>query len=261
MNQYNTLMTDIQNHLDELIALFRRASTAVMDIYDNQTLAITNKSDDSPVTQADIASHQIITPGLIELFPTIPVISEEGSEEQNRQTLQSDSFWLVDPLDGTKEFIAHNDEFVICAGLIQKGVPVFGIVIVPATGMLYYGGPTTGSFAIQPGGAPTRIHTSAAPTHVVMAGRSHRNEATDAYLAEHFSEHQRHTVGSLLKFIEIAKGNADAFPRLDHGMKLWDVAAGHAILAGAGGTVTQLDGQPLHYTRSDFRIGDFIARA
>lgn len=254
-------MTDVQNHLDELIALFRQASAAVMDVYNNQTLDITNKSDDSPVTQADIASHRIITPGLLKLFPDIPVISEEGDEQRNRETLSQDSFWLVDPLDGTKEFIAHNDEFVICAGLIQNGAPVFGIVIVPVTGVLYYGGPAMGSFIVQLDDSSTQLHISSTPTHIVMSGRSHRNEATDTYLAKHFSSHRQHTVGSLLKFIEIAKGNADAFPRLDHGMKLWDVAAGHAILVGAGGTVTQLDGKALRYTRSDFRIGDFIAHA
>lgn len=252
-------MTDISNHLDELTILFRQASNAIMDIYDNQTLAVTSKSDDSPVTQADIASHHIVSAGLAALFPNIPIISEEGDEEQNRQTLQSDRFWLVDPLDGTKEFIAHTGEFVICAGLIENGQPTFGIVIVPATGLLYYGGPTMGSFVVQPDNTKTQIHVSTAPTSIVMVSQSHGSQQTSAYLAKHFNNHQQHALGSLLKFIEIAKGSADALPRLNHGMKLWDVAAGHAIISGAGGTVTRPDGQQLDYTNPDFTIGDFVA--
>jgi 3'(2'), 5'-bisphosphate nucleotidase len=254
-------MTDIQPFLDKLLALIREADTAIMSVYDSNTAEVTIKDDNSPLTQADTASHDILTRGLSALFPDIPVLSEEGDELTNQQILAHDRFWLVDPIDGTKNFVNRDGEFTVCVGLIAGGKPVFGIVSIPAQGVIYYGSPSFGSFKVYEGQPPERIHSTAEPRGVVMGSLTHSEQGTNDYIAAHYPNHKVWQRGSMIKFLEIADGNADAYPRFGASMKLWDVAAGHAIVEGAGGKVTRPDGSPLDYHDSSFLIGDFVASA
>lgn len=252
-------MTQIKTHLCELLGVVREADKAVMDVYHSCSAVVETKADHSPVTQADIASHHILTSGIKRLFPTIPLISEEGDEGENLQTVRQHQFWLIDPLDGTKEFLARIGEFTICVALIEDGLPNFGIVSAPALGITYFGGPGYGSFKIAGEAAPTPIHVANVSTGVVLGSRSSKNQETSVYVEKHYPEHEVKAVGSQLKLSQIAEGFADAYPRINVPMHLWDLAAGHAILLGAGGSVTRPDGSPIHYQSPNLLVGDFVA--
>lgn len=252
---------NIEAHLDELLATFRRADQAVMDIYRANSATVTVKADESPVTEADMASHDILTKALADIFPDTPVISEEGDAAQNRALLGSERFWLVDPLDGTKEFLLRNGEFIICAGLIEDGEPVFGVASAPALGVVYYGGPAMGSFKKQGEQAAQQLHVTKEPLGIVLGSRLEMDNATRSFIDKHYPGSKVRPIGSQLKFTQIAEGLADAYPRIGSTMKLWDVAAGHAILMGAGGSVTRPDGSELDYRSANMLAGDFVARA
>ena len=219
------------------------------------------KQDRTPVTAADEAAEAIILPALRELAPEIPSVAEEavahgGLPEIDRQSL----FFLIDPLDGTREFLAGNGEFTVNIALIDKGRPILGVVHLPALGTTYAGGPNGATLAVA-GEAPQAIAARAKPADgvIVLASRSHNEgDALDLYLAEmHVAE--RIAAGSSLKFCRIAEGLADLYPRFGRTME-WDTAAGHAVLAAAGGHVVTVDGKPLAYGKAGFDNPDFIAR-
>jgi 3'(2'),5'-bisphosphate nucleotidase len=143
---------DTKNHLSELLALVNEADAAVMKRYRSEDNTVEYKTDNSPLTKADLAAHQIIFQGLRKLFPDLPVISEEGDPAENKKNLSAEAFWLVDPLDGTQEFVnKQTGDFAVCLGLVEDGVPTFGIVSTPAHGQTYYGGPGIGSYRITEG--------------------------------------------------------------------------------------------------------------
>src|SRR6266581_5050233 len=169
-------MINVQEHLGELFDIIHEADKAVMEVYKSHSAIVVNKADNTPITQADTAAHQIITRGLARLFPTIPIISEEGDSQENVKVVQSERFWLVDPLDGTKEFLARTDQFTICAALIEEGKPGFGIISAPALGLAYYGGPGLGSYKKLEGKEAVQIHVSQQKLGVVLASRSDLNE-------------------------------------------------------------------------------------
>lgn len=251
-NNFTSIVLDIAN----------AAGRAVMDIYNSVTSTeVQYKSDKSPLTVADLASHKIISEALQNHFPDIPIVSEEGSADFNSEAVLGDRFWLVDPIDGTKEFIAHNGQFTICIGLIDKGQPVFGVVYAPALGLTYYGGPTMGSYKIDENGKLHKLHVSAKPTNVIYGSRSHPSADTAKYIEQHFPNDKVEEVGSQLKFVFVADGKADAYPRFTHTMKLWDVAAGQAVLEGAGGSITRPDGSDINYSATNLLAGDFLASA
>lgn len=254
-------MIDIPNHLDALLSVVADASDAVMEIYDADSAVVQIKEDNTPLTQADLASHDIISAGLARLFPDIPVISEEGDKTENVSYLQSDAFWLVDPIDGTKEFIKRTDQFTICLALVVDGKPIFGIVAAPALDTVYYGGPSLGSFKIVGDQPAQQIHVSEQKLGIILGSRLHFDEATAAHIAEHYPDSKIEHVGSQLKLPYIAEGKADAYPRANSPLHLWDLAPGHAIVAGAGGTVTKPDGSPLNYRDESTKIGDFLAKS
>lgn len=213
---------------------------------------VTKKGDDSPLTQADLKSHEIIVAGLKALTPEWPVLSEESAEIPFSERAKWKTYWLVDPLDGTKEFVSRNGEFTVNIALIQDHVPVFGVVDVPALAIRYAGGANFGAFKQSGDGEIERIQSSqSAPSKPrVVGSRSHRGAETDAYL-ERLGEHELVSMGSSLKFCLVAEGRADLYPRLGPTSE-WDTAAAQAVVEGAGGIVCTLDGARLRYnTKAD----------
>lgn len=246
--------------LDNVMKVIDAANKAVLDIYNSpESIDVTYKADNSPLTQADTTSHAILTKGLQAIDTSIPVVSEEQSFEENEISKQQELYWLVDPIDGTKEFISRAGEFTICVALMYKGNPIFGIVSAPALGELYYGGKDFGSYKVVSGGEPMQLPLQAAPQKI-YGSISNTNAATAEYIKEHYDDFEIESVGSQLKFTYVAEGKAAAYPRVGTDMKLWDIAAGHAIVEGAGGAVKRPDGSEIDYTDTDFLTGDFIAK-
>ena len=253
---------NIRENLDNVVALVRRADRAIMDIYGTDFAVVEHKQEDnSPLTQADLASNEILIAGLTELFPGIPIVSEEGDKEFNVQTVQSDTFWLVDPLDGTREFVARSGQFCVALALIVDSKPQFGLFSIPSTNTVYYGGAGMGSYRKEGDSAPEPIHVTSVPTKVVLGSRMDKGGATAEYIAEHYSDYELASMGSMLKYALIAEGKADVYPCIDRPLKLWDVASGQAVIEGAGGTLTRPDGSPVDYHNQTLLAGDFVAKA
>lgn len=239
--------------LQILTAIAADAGRIIMRHYADGT-DVRHKDDRSPVTAADEEAETLILAALAQHFPAIPVISEEASAN-GIQPATGGEFFLVDPLDGTREFISKNGEFTVNIALIRNGAPVAGIVYAPALSALYGGSVDSGSWLVshppQAGlpdmGKARAIAARRVPAKglIAVASRSHRDAATDQWLAGHDIADFR-AAGSSLKFCLIAEGKADVYPRLGRTME-WDTAAGHAVLAAAGGTVEMLDGAPLTY--------------
>lgn len=244
--------------LPTLEALAREAGEAIMGVYATD-FAVVRKGDDSPVTEADQKAEALILPGLRRLTPTIPIVAEEEAAA-GRIPEVGDTFWLVDPLDGTKEFIKKNGEFTVNIGLIAGGKPVAGVVFAPALGILWSG---AADQAFREDAAGRRaIACRKVPDHgaVVLDSRSHRApERLTAFLAE-LPGAVIENAGSSLKFCKVADASADFYPRFGPTSE-WDVAAGHAVLAAAGGEVVTFDGKPFAYGKPGFRNADFLARA
>ncbi|MDP6343798.1 MAG: 3'(2'),5'-bisphosphate nucleotidase CysQ [Alphaproteobacteria bacterium] len=246
----------------ELAAAIRdialKAGDAIMEIYAGE-FAVESKADASPVTEADRAAEAIIAAALRELTPAIPVVAEEEVAAGHRSDIGGGVFWLVDPLDGTREFISRNGEFTVNIALIRQGAPVLGAVHVPARRETYIAaGP--GEVTCERDGGPAEAiaaRAAAADGLVAMVSRSHASPETDDYLAK-FSIKERRDAGSSLKFCRLAEGAADLYPRLGRTME-WDTAAGHAVLACAGGSVDRLDGGPLSYGKPEFENPHFVA--
>jgi 3'(2'), 5'-bisphosphate nucleotidase len=251
--------------LDELTAIVSRAAAAILSIAPG-ALAPRKKADLSPLTAADEASEAVILAALNELLPGVPVVSEEAAGRAAPGPLGA-QFILVDPLDGTRELLAGRDEFTANIAIVSEGQPLLGVVSAPARGLLWRGivGAGAERLALAPGQPPQSarerraIHTRARPAHglVAVVSRSHLDPATEAYLARR-NIAQRNACGSSLKFCLLAQGSADLYPRLSPTSE-WDVAAGHAVLAAAGGAVTRPDGSPLTYGHPGFRIPAFVA--
>jgi 3'(2'), 5'-bisphosphate nucleotidase len=248
--------------LDALTASVVRASAAILAIAPG-ALATRHKADASPVTAADEAAQAVLLADLARLLPALPVVSEEAVSD--RPVATHADFVLVDPLDGTREFVEGRPEYTVNVALLRDRQPVAGFVAAPALGLLWRGVVGHGAERLRftpEGGAAvaeTAIRTRPAPERLVIAlSRSHLDPDTAA-LAEQLPIAERLTCGSALKFCRIAEGSADVYPRLSPTSE-WDVAAGHAVLAAAGGAVTRPDGSALTYgTGSDFLIPGFLA--
>jgi 3'(2'), 5'-bisphosphate nucleotidase len=235
------------------------ASAAILEVYAS-ALTVEYKADDSPITRADRAAHDILAARLALLAPEIPVLSEEA-EEAHAFAARRDwsELWLVDPLDGTREFIGRNGEFTVNVGLIRNHQPVLGVVAAPALGLTYYAARGHGAFCSDGKSAPRQIRTRAAAEPLVVVGsRSHRGDSLDGLLAK-LGPHELRPTGSALKFCLVAEGTADFYPRLGLTSE-WDTAAAQAVLEVAGGAVTALDGTPLRYNQRDTLLNPhFIA--
>jgi len=251
--------------IQSLIYTAQRAGGAIMAVYATD-FSVQSKADASPVTVADEAAEKIILADLAAIAPGIPVVAEEAVAA-GKVPVVAERFFLVDPLDGTKEFISHRDEFTVNVALIEAGEPVFGVVYAPARHELYWGDVRTGKAgridADPDGTMPSLgngITARVAPARglTAVASRSHRTPETDAFLANYPVTEFR-SIGSSLKFCLVANGEADIYPRLGPTME-WDTAAGHAVLAAAGGRVSGLAGEPFRYGKPGFRNGNFVAR-
>ena len=251
--------------LQSLIYTAQRAGGAIMAVYATD-FAVRDKPDASPVTVADEAAERIILEDLAHIAPGVPVVAEEAVAA-GKVPVIAERFFLVDPLDGTREFVSRRDEFTVNVALIEAGEPVLGVVFAPARHELYWGDvragqaghidadpdgtmPSMGS-AIQARPMPERGLTA-------VASRSHRTPETDTFLSN-YSIAEFLSIGSSLKFCLVAAGKADIYPRIGTTME-WDTAAGHAVLAAAGGSVTDLEGAPFRYGKPGFRNGNFVAR-
>lgn len=222
------------------------------------------KADSSPVTEADEAAERVILAGLAKLAPSVPAIAEE-SVAAGRVPQAGARFWLVDPLDGTKEFIRGRSDFTVNIGLIEAAAPVFGVVYAPAKRRVFYTEAPDRAVAAEVDGAGEisgrRAIAAGRPTekgHRIVASKSHRNPETDAFIAKYRLD-SLVSAGSSLKFCLVAAGEADLYPRLGPTME-WDTAAGDAVLRASGGRMTALDGQPFLYGKPGFRNGHFLAR-
>ena len=243
--------------LKEVKDIARDAGAAIMDIYQSNYFDVQKKADDSPLTKADLAAHNIICEGLRALDIQYPVISEESSDISWAQRKHWCRYWLVDPLDGTKEFIKRNDEFTVNIALIEKGVPILGVVYAPALDTMYTGERDRGAFLND---KAISVATQEPETLRVVGSRSHPSQETTDWLDALGKPYEMLAVGSSLKFCLVAEGKADIYPRLGPTSE-WDTAAAHAVLSAAGGDVLTLNGEPLLYNqKADYLNPHFIAR-
>lgn len=233
------------------------AGRRTLPIY-NSDFDVQTKDDNSPLTQADLAAHRAITAGLSELTPDTPQLSEEGAAIGYNVRAEWSEYWLIDPLDGTKEFINKNDQFTINIALVRDRRPVLGVVYAPVMETLWYGAEEIGAFRQQGDDQATSIEVSAARSERprVLVSRSHRSASIDELLAR-MPDYEPVGMGSSLKFCVIAEGAADFYPRLGPTSE-WDTAAGHAVLDAAGGRITDIRGRPLRYNETDSLLNDWF---
>jgi 3'(2'), 5'-bisphosphate nucleotidase len=245
--------------LQRLVGIAREAGDAIMAWY-RAGAVVTAKADGSPLTSADRAAHEVIDAALKAWDPAVPVVSEEGELPGAAERRGWRRFWLVDPLDGTKEFVSRNGEFTVNIALIEDGEPALGVVFAPALSHCWYAGRGQGAWSEAPASAPVRIHSApAAPGAplVVVESRSHPSERLERYLGS-IDVSERIQAGSSLKFCMVAEGKADIYPRFGPTME-WDVAAGDCIFRYSGKAAPRQS--PLRYNKPDLRNGDFILGA
>jgi len=237
---------ELQQYIEPVIELAIRAGDAILEVYATD-FDVQEKDDASPLTQADMASHRCIDAGLKALTPDIPVLSEEAGMPEFSERSQWERYWLVDPLDGTKEFVNRNGEFTVNIALIENNRPVFGVVHVPVNDKTYIGCAGYGAELRSANADPEKIGVAgetAKPARVV-GSRSHRGSSLDSFL-DALGEYEMLAMGSSLKFCLVAEGAADIYPRLGPTSE-WDTAAAQAVVEQAGGSVLTLDGKPLSY--------------
>lgn len=252
------MSADLAHLLEHSTGIARAAGREILEVYAADALTSTAKADDSPLTAADLRSHRLIVQQLAELTPGVPVLSEEAADIPFARRRQWPRYWLVDPLDGTREFLARNGEFTVNIALIEGHTPVLGVVHVPVTDTRYFGLPGTGAWRQQGEEPALAIRTAArAATPVRIVGsRSHRGDSLDAFLAR-IGAHTLLAIGSSLKFCLVAEGAADVYPRLGPTSE-WDTAAAHAVLLAAGGSVRTLEGAPLEYNTREALLNPFF---
>ncbi len=244
--------------LDGVEEIAERAGKAINEIYEKADAEVSYKDDKSPLTSADLASHEVIKAGLAELAPEIPTLSEEGKAMSYEKRRSWHRFWLVDPLDGTKEFIKRNGEFTVNVALVEDGVPVLGIVHASILGRTYGATPDGGAWRRDGDGERRPIRSSGTDANelVVVASRSHAGPELTAFL-EAMPAHSLSSMGSSLKLCLVAEGAADVYPRIGPTME-WDTGAAHAVVLGAGGQVLDLEGKPLAYNKENLLNPYFI---
>ena len=252
---------------DKLVTVMRRLALEggdrIMEIYNSDDFNVKVKSDDSPVTAADEAADALISAGLRAAFPDVLLVTEEQAASHSEK---ADTFLIVDPLDGTKEFIHRRGDFTVNIAYVENGIPTRGVVYAPAKGRMFFtqadgdSVEETGALDKETVGQlnPIRVSDPDNSALMVVASKSHRDQATDDYIAKYAVEDMK-SAGSSLKFCLIATGEADIYPRVGRTME-WDTAAGHAVLHGAGGKVVRFDDHtPLSYGKDGYANPFFIA--
>lgn len=252
-----------QRITDVFRTLALQAGDKIMEIYDSGDFEVMLKSDESPVTLADQLADQVISAGIRAEFPDIALVTEEQAQSHD---VKAQTFIIVDPLDGTKEFIKRRGEFTVNIALVEDGVPTRGVVYAPALQRIFYTDENGASFeevapfseSVQGEMTPMKVRDSDNDNLIVVASKSHRDQATDAYISK-YNVADMTGAGSSLKFCLIATGEADLYPRLGRTME-WDTAAGHAVLLGSGGNVVEFSTQEtLRYGKADYANPFFIA--
>lgn len=250
---------DYNSFLPMLKRVAVKAGEEILEVYYNEELKVLQKEDNSPVTQADLRAHNVIVEELRQT--EIPILSEEGQVIPYNNRKNWTHLWIVDPLDGTKEFIKRNDEFTVNIALIKEGKPILGVVYVPVSRVLYYGGPNIGAYKKENGQSPIPLKlnpNASGPTRIAVS-RSHINKKTKAYIAK-YPNAISIPVGSSLKFMLLAENKIDIYPRFSPCME-WDSAAAHAVLRGLDIEVISLeDQQPLHYNKKNLYNPYFIVK-
>ncbi len=239
----------------------KQAGSAIMAIYGTDDVAVEYKGDNSPLTAADKASHEVIMAGLKKHFPSIPILSEEGVDTPYEERKNWQKFWLVDPLDGTKEFIKHNGEFTVNIALIEKQKPVCGVVFVPVQDKMYWGIEGQGAWVQQSEDCALPIQVRKSDPEkglTVVMSRSHSSPELEKYL-KNIIVAEALPVGSSLKLCVVAEGKADLYPRLGPTME-WDTAAGHAVVVAANGSVETLVGRELIYNKENLLNPPFVVK-
>lgn len=243
--------------LHDLARIARAAGQAIVEIYEGAETKVQFKEDRSPLTEADLASHRMILEGLEALDETIPILSEEGADQSFDLRKGRKKFWLVDPLDGTKEFIKRNGEFTVNIALIVDGRPELGIVHAPVIDRTYLGDVGTGAWVVESGNMRSINAGGTGEDRLkVVASRSHAGDDLKAFL-DKFPPHDLVSMGSSLKLCLVASGEADIYPRLGPTME-WDTGAAHAVVKAAGGEVVNLAGDPLGYNKENLLNSYFI---
>ncbi len=243
--------------LPKVLEIAEQAGVVILEHYHAGT-EIRAKADASPVTAADEAGEAVILAALRALTPDVPIVAEEAVAKGEIPDVGDAPFWLVDPLDGTKEFISRNGEFTVNIGLIEHRVPILGVVLAPARGLAWWGMAGQGAHRREAGIVhEIKVRPRPSAGAVAVASRSHRDAATDAWLQTEGIE-DTVSAGSSLKFCLVAEGKADVYPRFGPTME-WDTAAGDAVLRAAGGRVLTTDGEPFLYVKPGFRNPGFIA--
>lgn len=246
--------------LDRIVAIAEDAGRAILRHY-RTGVAVERKADSSPVTVADREAEALIVAALVAIDPDVPIVAEEAVAAGAAPQEGGERFWLVDPLDGTREFIGGTDEFTVNIGLVRDGMPVLGVVHAPALGETYGGLVPGGAWRAKPGAARQSIAARSVPTGgpVALSSRRHGDRGRLDEMLARMEVAAHRTVGSSLKFCLLAAGEGDIYPRYGETNE-WDTAAGHAVLLAAGGSVSTLDGAPLGYGKPGFRNPEFIAR-
>ena len=256
MNSGNKVR-DIKELLQPVLVLARQAGDKILEIYGSE-FSVEQKADNSPLTAADMAAHHTIVDGLAELTPDIPVLSEESASLPYSERSCWERYWLVDPLDGTREFVKRNGEFTVNIALIDQGVPILGVVHVPVTGISYLACQGLGAMKQDADKAPVaiQVRTLGDGPVMVVGSRSHRGDSLIRFL-DKLGEHEMVGMGSSLKLCLVAEGVADIYPRLGPTSE-WDTAAAQCVVEQAGGHVTDTDMQPLRYNTKDSLLNPFF---
>lgn len=253
---------EIKEHIENLLDIAKRAGDAILEIYTSNDMGIESKKDDSPLTKADNAANDIICEGLKNITPNIPIISEENKAIPYEQRKAQSYLWMVDPLDGTKEFIKKNGEFTVNIALIHEQRSIAGVVYAPVLDLMYYAIENEGAYVIQNNEQRKLSANQFQKTdkHLrIVCSRSHLNDETQLFV-DSCSEPDLIAKGSSLKFLIIAEGNAELYPRLAPTME-WDTAAAHIILTESGGKMYQPDGSKILYNKENLLNPHFIATA
>ena len=243
--------------LEQLLPVARAAGEEILRVYATD-FEVRDKADASPVTEADERAEGLILPELAALTPDVPIVSEEAASRGVVPEAGS-RFWLVDPLDGTKEFVSRNGEFTVNIALVEEGKPVLGVVFVPARDRLYAGAVGVGAFVEDRGRREIECRRPPAEGLTVVSSRSHGDPEALASFLDGRSVAAEVTAGSSLKFCLVAAGDADLYPRLGRTME-WDTAAGHAVVSAAGGRVSAVSGGELGYGKPGFENPHFVAQ-
>ena len=255
-------MSNILNKetIQSVIDISNLAGDAIMSIY-NTNFDYELKDDNSPLTEADIASNELIISGLEKLDQPYPILTEESSNITFEERSRWERYWLVDPLDGTKEFLKKNDEFTVNIALIERNTPIFGVIRVPAKFLTYWGGVDIGSYSKKDGELSKKMNVSKRKSKGlrVVSSRSHKNKRLDECLSN-FDSIEDINIGSSLKFCLLAEGKADFYPRLGPTSE-WDTAAGEAILKYSGGYILTIEGEEMNYNNSESLLNPYFIAA